>query len=34
MRDFICQDGIHLNKNGTCILAGNFVDSINVTINF
>ena len=25
-RDFICQDGVHLNKDGTCILKGYFVD--------
>ena len=33
-RDFICQDGVHLNKDGTCVLAGNFVDFINTINNF
>ena len=33
-RDFICQDGVHLNKGGTCILAGHFVDFENATNNF
>ena len=27
-RDFICQDGVCLNKDGTCILPGNSVDFI------
>ena len=25
MKYFICQDGVHLNKDGTCILAVNFL---------
>ena len=33
-RDFICQDGIHLNKDGTGVPAGNFVDFINAINNF
>ena len=33
-RDFNCQDGVHLNKHGTCVLAGNFVDIINRVNNF
>ena len=32
MRHFICHDGVHLNKDGTCILVGNFVDFLS-TIN-
>ena len=32
-RDFFCQDGLLLNKDGTCILAGNYVD-INRANNF
>ena len=33
-KDFISQDGVHLNKDGTCILAGNFVDFINSINHF
>ena len=33
-RDFICQDGVHLNKDGTCILTGYFVDFVNAINNF
>ena len=31
-RGFICYDGVRLNKDGTCILAGNFLDFINSII--
>ena len=33
-RDFIFQGGVHLNKDGRCILAGNVVDFINAINNF
>ena len=33
-RGFICQDGTDLNKDGTCILAGHFVDLVNAINNF
>ena len=33
-KDFICQDGVHLNKDGKCILAGHFVDFVNAINNF
>ena len=33
-RDFICQDGVHLNKDGTSILAGHFVYFVNAINNF
>ena len=33
-RSFVCDDGIHLNQNGTYILASNFVDFINSIFNF
>ena len=33
-RDFICQDGVHLSKDGTCILEGHFVDFVNAINNF
>ena len=33
-RDFICQDGVHLNKDGTCILTGYFLDFVNAINNF
>ena len=33
-RDFFCHDGVHLNKDGTCILAGPFMDFVNSINNF
>ena len=33
-RDFIFQDGVHLSKDGTCILTGHFVDFVNAINNF
>ena len=33
-RDFIFQDDVHLNKDGTCILAGYFVDFVSAINNF
>ena len=33
-RDFICQDGVHLNKDGTCILTRYFVDFVKAINNF
>ena len=33
-RDFIFQEGVHLNKDSTCIIAGNVVDFVHATNNF
>ena len=33
-RDFIYQDGVYLNQDGTCLLAGNFADFLNAINNF
>ena len=33
-RDFIFRDYVHLNKDGTCILAGYFVDFVSAINNF
>ena len=33
-RDFTCEDGLHLNKDGTYVLAGKFVNFINSINNF
>ena len=33
-RDLIYQDGVHLNKDGTCILADILVDFANAINNF
>ena len=33
-RDFIFQDDVHLNKDGTCILEGYFVDFVSAINNF
>ena len=33
-RDFIFQDDVHLNKDGTCSLAGYYVDFVNAISNF
>ena len=33
-RDFIFQDGVYLNKDGACILAGYFVDFVSTIDNF
>ena len=34
LRDFIFQDDVHFNKDGTCILAGHFVDFVSAINNF
>ena len=31
-KKYIWRDDIHLNKEGTCIFAGNFVDYLNTFI--